>query len=187
MDTISSRARWNEAAIAGLVLGAATILMQLLSVPVSKISGGVGLAMLASVLGFVVWAAKFCLCIWLMMFFMKRLVNRYQGVTNEDTRKFGISVALLSALIVSAYVFAMLYFSGPEELESAMQTALAQSPVSIDSNMQATLDRMMDKLPVIYFFVNLLYCWLFGTVVSLILSRNIPSRNPFEQNFPDEQ
>ena len=40
-----------------------------------------------------------------------------------------------------------------------------------------------NNLPSFSFFVNLIYCWLFGTVLSAILSRNIPSRNP----FTDEQ
>ena len=42
---------------------------------------------------------------------------------------------------------------------------------------------MIPRLPTFSFFVNLFYCWLFGTVLSAILSRNIPSRNP----FTDEQ
>jgi hypothetical protein len=41
------------------------------------------------------------------------------------------------------------------------------------------------------FFTNLIYCFLFGVVLSAILSRNIPSRNPFadyqKKDTPDEQ
>ena len=48
------------------------------------------------------------------------------------------------------------------------------------------------NLGTISFFTNLIYCFLFGTVLSAILSRNIPSRNPFadfrqNDNSPDEQ
>ena len=29
------------------------------------------------------------------------------------------------------------------------------------------------------FFINLFYCFIYGTILSAILSRNIPPRNPF--------
>ena len=41
------------------------------------------------------------------------------------------------------------------------------------------MDGMMAKLPNVMFFVNLFWCWLFGTVLAAIFSRNIPPRNPF--------
>ena len=41
------------------------------------------------------------------------------------------------------------------------------------------VEEMIPRTPTIMFLVNFLYCWLFGTSLSAILSRNIPSRNPF--------
>ena len=187
MEEITTRTRWNEAAIAGLALGGFTIVMQLLAGLAAKITGGVALAMLASVLKFVLWAVKLAGCIWLMRFFMLKLASKYSGVGNEDTRKFGMGVALLSALIVSAYVMASLSLTDPAEMQAAVDSALANYPMAIDSNTQYMMDKVMDKLPIIYFFVNLVYCFLFGTVVSAILSRNIPSRNPFDSPEADEQ
>ena len=42
-----------------------------------------------------------------------------------------------------------------------------------------SMQELMPKLPTISFFANLIWCWLFGTVLAAIFSRNIPSRNPF--------
>ena len=57
----------------------------------------------------------------------------------------------------------------------------------LDSNSLAELDGMMDKLPQLTFFSNLIYCFIYGSLLSAILSRNIPSRDPFASNKPDEQ
>ena len=49
----------------------------------------------------------------------------------------------------------------------------------LDSNSMAMLEKMEDAYPQIAFFSNLIYCFLYGTVLSAILSRNIPTRDPF--------
>ena len=36
-----------------------------------------------------------------------------------------------------------------------------------------------DRMPQVMFFSNLVYCFLYGTVLSAVLSRNIPPRDPF--------
>ena len=49
----------------------------------------------------------------------------------------------------------------------------------LDSNSMAMLEKMEDSFPQISFFSNLIYCFLFGLVLSAILSRNIPKRDLF--------
>ena len=44
------------------------------------------------------------------------------------------------------------------------------------------MEEMIPKLPTMTFFLNFFWCWLFGTVLSAIFSRNIPSSNPFAGN-----
>ena len=48
-----------------------------------------------------------------------------------------------------------------------------------DSNTLAALGDMEESMPEIVFFSNLFYCFLYGVVLSLILSRRIPSNDPF--------
>ena len=49
----------------------------------------------------------------------------------------------------------------------------------LDSNSMSMLEKMEEDYPQISFFSTLIYCFLYGTVLSAILSRNIPERDPF--------
>ena len=174
---------WNGAGKAGLVLGLASSVYLFVNQWVSAM----GIPILAGVLSFVLWAVKFGGCIWLMMFFMKKFASENQETDNSTTFRFGVVTALLSALVYAAFSFAnMAYFSADlmaENIDTVMQ-AYSQF---MDSNTMSKMEDMMAKLPQITFFGNLIYCFIFGTVLSLILSRNIPSRNPFADYKPDEQ
>jgi len=57
----------------------------------------------------------------------------------------------------------------------------------MDSNALSQIDKTMENLPQITFVSNLIYCFLYGTVVALILSRNIPSKDPFADYKPEEE
>ncbi|MGN0189424.1 MAG: hypothetical protein ACI395_07915, partial [Candidatus Cryptobacteroides sp.] len=48
-----------------------------------------------------------------------------------------------------------------------------------DSNTLSALGEMEGSMPKIIFFSNLIYCFIYGVVLSLILSRRIPSDDPF--------
>lgn len=184
-EVISSKHRWNEGAIAGLALGGFTVLLMVLSQLAGFIKGGVLVAAIGSIVKFLLWAVKFAGCIWLMRFFMLKLVVKYDQVTNQDTRRFGAIVALLSAVIVSAFSMAVMAFQDPGDIQEAFNAAMASTPVPMDLNTRNAIDAMSDKLPVISFVSMFFYCWIFGLIVSAILSRNIPSTNPFE-NYSDE-
>ena len=56
----------------------------------------------------------------------------------------------------------------------------------LDSNSIAALEKMMGKMSYISFFSNLIYCTLYGTILSFILSRNIPQQDPFANYKPKE-
>ena len=49
------------------------------------------------------------------------------------------------------------------------------------------MDTYMENLPQITFISNLIYCFLYGMILSFILSRNIPSKDPFADYKPEEQ
>jgi hypothetical protein len=57
----------------------------------------------------------------------------------------------------------------------------------MDSNSLKEIDKMSENLPQLTFFSNLIYCFIYGSILSGILSRNIPSRDPFASYKPDEQ
>ena len=56
----------------------------------------------------------------------------------------------------------------------------------MDSNARNQMDDIVAKLPQITFFSNFFYCIIYGSVLSFILSRNIPNKNPFADNKTEE-
>lgn len=187
METaIDRKTIWNEGARAGLVFGAIAIAYSVITIFTGKLngSGAAGVAFLITLMNLILWLGKFLGCIFLMKALMRNLTARYSGVTNQDTFRYGVVTALLSALLYSAFSLALALFIKPDLLTEAFDTAVSSYSSMMDSNALDSIDKIRDSLPQIIFFTNLIYCFLFGTVLSAILSRNIPSRNPFVDDTP---
>ena len=178
-NIITGKDIWDSAAKAGLVLGAVSCaymgISQLLS---AGMTGSTGAALLASLVGILLWVAKFVGCIYLMKFFMKRFASAHPGLTNNDTFKFGMATALLSALIYSGFYLAYVTIIAPDTFSNALETVMESYGSMMGEDAIEAAQNM--NMASISFFTNLIYCFLFGTVLSSIFSRNIPSRNPFE-------
>ena len=175
---------WNTAGKAGLILGlvSAAFLFITQIIGQTEIRG-----FLNSILSFVLWTAKFVGCIWVMKFFMKKFVSENGSVTNSDTFRLGMMMALLSALVYSAFTFANVAFISPDLFDEQMNMIMQQMGSMMDSNTQSIMETYMENLPEITFFTNLIYCFIYGMILSFILSRNIPSKDPFAEYKPDEQ
>ncbi len=175
---------WNDAGKAGLALGAVSTIYLFAVQFMEKAEMPAFLVMLLSA---VLWAAKFGGCIWLMMFFMKKFAAENQEVDNRGTRRFGIIASLLSALVHSAMSFANVAFISADTFTEQTEILMQQMAPMMDSNTMTVMDAYMQNLPQLTFISNLIYCFIFGAVLSAILSRNIPSRDPFADYKPDEQ
>lgn len=175
---------WNTAGKAGLALGGLSTAYLFLNQWISQAELP---AFISIVINMLLWAVKFGGCIWLMLFFMKKFVADNPEADNSDTFKLGMAMALLSALVYSAFSFANVAFLYPDLFTEQMDTVMQQIAPMLDSNTAAEMDRTMQNLPQITFFSNLIYCFLFGTIVSFALSRSIPSRNPFADYKPEDQ
>jgi len=180
MERYTSREFWDSASKAGLALGAVSIVYTLVSqlfTPdvISKIG-----AFPTTLITMTLWVVKFAGCIWLMKFFLTRFAGSYSGMTRQDVFKQGAAAAFLSALIYSAFYFAYVSFINPEVFNEAMDTAIESYSSFMDSNTSAMMEQLKGKLPMISFVSNLIYCSIYGSVLSSILSRNIVSDNPFE-------
>ncbi|MBR0291234.1 MAG: hypothetical protein IJQ79_03780, partial [Bacteroidales bacterium] len=75
-------------------------------------------------------------------------------------------------------------FIDPEMLTSSLDTIRTVSEFSEEQ--AEAIEQLIPKLPTLTFFVNLIWCFLFGTVLSAIFSRNIPSRNPFDTGIDNQ-
>lgn len=181
---------WDSAGKAGLVLGLVSSAYVVITYLLAKLSGSTGTALLVTLLNFLLWAAKFGGCIYLMKLFMTRYAAAHPGCDNSDTFRFGMVTAFLSALIFAAFDLAYVTWIAPDTYSQAIEAATEAYGSMLPAESLEAIEEM--NMGQISFFTNLIYCFLFGTVLSAILSRNIPSRNPFadpRQNFntPDEQ
>ena len=171
----------TDAARSGLVLGLISILYMVYTALIGKLNAsGVGAAVV-NVAGVLVWVFKFWLCIHLMKSFMRKFAAGREDVTNRDTFRFGFNTALLSALLYSGFSLAWMLFIQPDMIADSMAAATEMYENMLTEEQLASMEELTPRLPSIMFFVNLIWCWLFGTVLAAIFSRNIPSRNPFDE------
>ena len=181
---VIQRNMWNTAGKAGLALG-------FLSTAYLFITQWIGMAGMPAfpsmLINLLLWAVKFGGCIWLMLFFMKKFAADNPEADNSDTFKLGMAMALLSALVYSAFSFANVAFLYLDLFTEQMDTVMQQMAPMMDSNTMAETEKMIDKMPQITFFSNLIYCFIYGSLLSAILSRMIPSTDPFADYKPDEQ
>jgi len=172
------KALWSEAGRAGLFLGLVSIAGYIGKWAIGKYCTDGASLIMGNVGGFILWGVKFAACILLLRYFMKAFAASGSDIDNSDTFRFGMATALLSSLIYSAFTLAFVLFIQPDIFNDAMDM-LRDNPMMNDAAMEA-MENMAPHFPAITFFSNLIWCWLIGLVLSAILSRNIPARNPFE-------
>ena len=174
-EDISKKIIWNQACISGAVLGLLSTVLMFASQSMGNLQAGFGTLAISTLL----WAIKFAGSIWLMMYFMKKLCRNYNNVTGAETFRFGMATALLSALIYSAAYLANITFINTDIIDETFKAVLQSSAGMLDSNSIAMMEKMQENFPQTAFFSNLIYCFLYGTLLSSILSRIIPPRDPF--------
>lgn len=164
---IDNTVLWNEAAKAGAYFGAVSVGCLALK----EWAGTSGSTFLIQAASIILWAVEFFGCILLMKNVMLSLRDRYEDVKMADTYRLGRRAALLSGLLLaSAQVLFILKMpeAQMDEFVNQMMTAL---PVGVAGREE--VEGMMDKLPVITFFSQWLYCFLYGTVLASVMSRYI--------------
>ena len=177
-EKVTKRDILNSASLSGAVLGGVTIGASLISQNMAGVSSSFLIMMVTALL----WTAKFIGCIYIMRHFMKKLTEDYSGASNGDTFRQGIYAALFSAILIAAYNYLYLSVINPEYVENTMNTMYTLYQGMLDSNSLAMLEKMASmNLAAITSLSQLVYCFLYGTILSSILSRNVPSRNPFMQ------
>ena len=177
---------WNEAAVSGLLFGAVSIGC-LAGKEAAALTGNVFLTQAAAI---ILWAVEFFGCILLMKNRMVLLRDKYEGIKITDSYRFGRRAALLSGLLLAS-AQALIIMKMPQ---GTMDTMLAQvgEAMSMTSADMQQAGAMLDKLPLYTFIFQWLYCFLYGTVLSAIMSRYIFIQKLFDgpssnDNEPDNQ
>lgn len=169
---------WNKAGTAGLALGGvSTAYLAIIQLLAYCTAAPVAIGLIEGIL----WLAKFLGCIWLLQIFMKGYVSGRDDATNSESFAFGAAIAVLSALVYSACYLIYVQVIAPDFFEQSVSAAMGAYASMLDSNSRSALEQIMPEMPKISFFANFIYCSIYGLVVSAILSRNIPSTNPFSK------
>lgn len=176
-DNITGKILWNRAGTAGAALG----LVSSVYLFASHLFYGSEPSAATTAVTFVMWAVKFTACIWLMKFFMKRFAAAYDADKGAVFR-FGMAAAACSALLYSAVSLADILFIHPDMIHEQFELTIREYGSMLDSNTMSVLGKVEDIMPQITFFSNLFYCFVYGTVLSLILSRSFPSADPFAEH-----
>lgn len=164
---------WNIAATTGLYLGAISVLYFCFSC----LSEAIGLqGILAGIITFILWTAKFVSCIWVMKFFLKkyREANPEAGLFNV-----GALASLLSALIYSTAYFVYVHIIKPDFISDTINTAL-QSVQGVPGMNEEAMSEILEMVPMMgtyTFFANLFYCTLYGVILTAILSGIIKKKS----------
>ena len=146
----------------------------------SGLSAGV-----VSLIGVPLWIAKFVGCILLMKFFMKKIHSAHPGISDKDLFRMGALTALLSAFFFASLQFIDMAYLSAEFYAEQYEVILQQYSSIMDSNSLNMITKFMDVLPQFTFVWTLIYCTAFGSVLASILSRNIPSKDPFADYKPE--
>ncbi len=179
---------WNEAAKGGFLFGAISIGCLALK-ELAALSGSNFLIQAASIL---LWALQFFGCILLMKKLQLDFRDKYQDVKMRNTFLMGSRAALLSGLLVaSAQALIIMYM--PAETIDSLMGEISQS-MGMTASQQEEVDSLLDRLPLFTFLFQWMYCFLYGTALSSIMSRYIFLQKlfggpfpPTDENTPDEQ
>jgi len=184
METINKNAIINQAGMAGAAFGTISAAWVFLSILMSKNP-------VAAKFSIVVDLGKTVGLVYLMIFFMKKLASDFESVTNRDTRAYGRWIALFSALITGIATFVAYEIVFPGYVTTTMDTVYQTLGSTLDSNSRTLLEKYEENFGMIACFSTMIWCLIYGLVLSAIVSARIPKPDPF-QNFrtpqtPDEQ
>lgn len=172
---LDSKTLWNEAGRVGFVFGGFSSLCLLLKEG-AALTGSTFLVQAAAI---ILWAVEFFGCILLMKKYMLDLRDKFDGVTMEDTYRFGRRIALLSGLILAAVDAILIMKMPPETVESVVTELNTAITSKMGAGYEGEIGRFVDQLPLYTFIGQWLYCFLYGSLLSAIMSRYLYVQDVF--------
>lgn len=178
----SSSTSWNCAAVAGLVMGAVTIAADYLTTVPMLLGGG----MVSTLLTYILKIAKIFVCIYVFRYLMQRF---HDTVRTDYTRiqRYGMKTAMFSSILVSGFALLQMLVINPEMMTQTIHAVQNTYQNMMDSNTMAAMEKMISKLPVITFFSSLIYCYLWGWILSTTFARRLFPVNPFGERDSDDE
>ncbi len=179
----SSSLSWNSAALAGLVMGVFTIVVDYLpSLPL--LLGGTGV--FAGILNFILKVVKIAACVIAFKYLLERFYKNVQ-VGYPELQRYGQKIALFSSILVSGFILLQLLVINPDMIVQIVQGTKEAYQGMMDSNTSAAMERMMGAIPAFTFVFTLIYCYLWGWILSTVFSRKLIPVNAFGERTSDDQ
>lgn len=169
---MEASAKWNSAAINGLLLSLVTIVYSL-------IQSVFGLSGFSSI---ILWMVKFAGCIYLLYYFMKQYSGNFEQISYGSSFQYGFILCSLSSIVCACFSFISMTLLFPETTELAieqMQTVMASGNYS--SEEENIINSMADNLPQITLFAGLFYYIVIGAVMSSIIANFTKKTDPFAE------
>jgi hypothetical protein len=183
-QNVIQRNMWNTAGKAGLILGSVSTAYLFLTQWLIMAEMPAILVMLINSL---LWVTKFGGCLFLMVMFMKRFASENPEADSNVIFRTGSAIAFLSALVYAGFSFANLSYFYPDFYAEMMDTIMQQFASILDSNTLAEMEKYKHNQPQMTFFSNLIYCFVYGTVLSRIITRLISGQTRSSGYKPEEQ
>lgn len=174
-EKVSFSTLWHSAGIAGIVLASVSVAYMLATYRL-----GTDPSAWKIIVSGILWAAKLFLCVWLMYMFMARFHLENKDSDRRDTRRLGMLIAALSALIFATAEM-IFYDAHPEIITDTFDNFMKNYGKMLDANSRNTLKEMESKMTTYIFFAQFVYCYVFGWILSAILSTKIVRDNPFAE------
>lgn len=178
-----SSVSWNSAAVAGLVMGVATIVLDYLPMLPTLLGGD---SVIGNLLVGVFKIIKIIACVYLFRILMLRFFNSVR-TDYAKLQHYGLKIALFSSIVVAGFSLVQILVINPEMMTNMIQEIQNTYQNLMDSNTMAAMEKMISKLPVITFFSSLIYCYLWGWILSTTFARRLFPVNPFGDRDSDEQ
>ena len=138
-------------------------------------------------LNMVLWVLKTGGCLMIMLAFIRRFSSEHPQAQRSAIFQAGMLLSILSAIVYSAFSFAYTAYICPEYFAEQIETVLQQLTPHMDSNTAAAMEKSMQNFPQMTFFSNLIYCFVYGTILSYIISRYIPGKENSTGDKTEEQ
>ena len=179
----TNQAIFAYSSLPGLVLGGVCISYELLNL----LCGNLSQPLLAGIVGMLLWLLKTGGCLYLLFFFLRRYAESGEGGDFQAIYRCGLLISFLSALVYSGFYFAYTVYIVPDLFDKALDLFVSTYSSSLNEASLETLENIRPDLPLISFISKLIYCFVFGSVVSAVYARRIAANTLFNEPPSDEQ
>ena len=167
MKTTDISASWNEAGKGALFIGGLSVLC----LSLKELSAASGSTFLMTAAAIILWVVEFFGCILLMKRFLLDYRDKCEDAQMGDVARQGRRMALLSGLLLAS-AQALFIMQMPSEEMAGLVDQVSQS-MAMGAAQKEAMEAVLPRLPLFTFIFQWAYCYLYGMVLSSVLSRYI--------------